>query len=56
MSKGIEPILVIRQGIISLPRVEPTLAKGVHVVIKIRYSEPKLNQRSGSIVKGVPRD
>jgi hypothetical protein len=39
-----------------LPKVEPTVAKGVHVDIKIRYSEPKLNQHSGSIIKGVPRD
>jgi hypothetical protein len=44
MSKGVEPIFVIRQETIVLPRVEPIVVEGVHVVIKARYSEPKFNQ------------
>jgi hypothetical protein len=55
MSKGVEPILVIKQKIIGLSKAEPTIAKGVIVAIKIRYSEPKFNQHNGSIVKGVPK-
>ncbi len=43
MSRGVEPLLVTRQEIIVLPKVEPIVAQGVHVVVKIKYSEPKLN-------------
>jgi hypothetical protein len=43
MSKGIEPLLVIKQKTIILLKIEPTIVEVVLVVIKIRYSEPKLN-------------
>jgi len=36
--------------------VEPIIARGVHVTIRIKYNEPKLNQQNGSIVRGVLRD
>jgi hypothetical protein len=26
------------------------------MVVRLRYSEPKFNQQSGSIVRGVPKD
>jgi hypothetical protein len=44
MSKGVELVLVIRQETIILPKVEPIVAQGVHVVIKANYNEPKLNK------------
>jgi hypothetical protein len=44
MSKGVESILLTREETIVLPRVEPTITKGVHVVVKIKYNVPKLNQ------------
>jgi hypothetical protein len=56
MSRGVEPIFVTKQETIILPRVEPIVVEGVLVVVKVRYNEPKLNQQSGSIVSGVPRD
>jgi hypothetical protein len=56
MSRGIESILVVKQEIVGLPKAEPTLAEGVPMAIKIKYSEPRLNQQSGSIVRGIPRD
>jgi hypothetical protein len=56
MSKGIESTLVTRQGTIVLPKAKPTIVEGVFVVVRVRYSEPKLNQHDGSIVRGVPRD
>jgi hypothetical protein len=43
MSKGVELIFVTKQEIMVLPRVIPTIAS-VHVVVRVRYSEPKLNQ------------
>jgi hypothetical protein len=43
MSKGVESIFVIKQKTIVLPRIETTIVQGVHVAIKVRYSEPKLN-------------
>ncbi len=43
MSRGIERVLIIKQEIVILPKVEPIIAKGVPMVIKIKYSEPKLN-------------
>jgi hypothetical protein len=43
MSRGVESILVTKQETIVLPIVEPTVAEGVHVAIRIRYSEPRLN-------------
>ncbi len=56
MSKGVELVLITRQESVVLPTIEPIVAKDVHVVIRVRYSEPKLNQQNGSIVKGVPKD
>jgi hypothetical protein len=44
MSKGVEPVLVPKQETIVLPIAEPTMGECVHVVIKVRYSEPKFNQ------------
>jgi hypothetical protein len=43
MSKGVEPVLVIRQETLVLPKVKPTMAKCVLVAIRVRYSEPKFN-------------
>ncbi len=54
--RRVELIFIIRQGTIVLPRVELTEIKGVHVAIRVRYSETRLNHQSGSIVIGVPRD
>jgi hypothetical protein len=56
MSKGVEPVLVTRQKTIILPKTKPTIAKGVHVVVKVKYSELKINQHNGSMIRGVPRD
>jgi hypothetical protein len=56
MSRGVEPILVVRQKTIILPRVKPIVVESVHVVVKVRYNEPRLNQQNGNIVKGVPWD
>jgi hypothetical protein len=41
MSRGVESVFVIRQKIVVLPKIEPTMAEGVLVAIKVRYSEPK---------------
>jgi predicted amino acid racemase len=43
MSRGIELVLVTRQKIVILQRAKPIIAKGVHVVIKVRYNEPRFN-------------
>jgi hypothetical protein len=56
MSRGVRLILVTRPEIVVLPTIEPTVAQGVHVVFKVKYSEPKLNQWSGNIVRRVSRD
>ncbi len=56
MSRRVEPVLVTRQKIVVLPKTEPIVVEGVLVAIKVKYSEPRLNQQSGSIVRGVPRD
>ncbi len=44
MSKGVEPVLITIQEIIVLLRVEPKVVKGVHVIVRGRYNEPKFNQ------------
>jgi hypothetical protein len=44
MSKGIEPVLVSRQEIIFLPKAKLTITKGVLMVVKVKYNEPRLNQ------------
>jgi hypothetical protein len=40
MSRGVELVFVIRQKIVVLPQIEPTMAKGVFIAIKVRYNEP----------------
>ncbi len=44
MSKRVKLVLVIKQEIIVLPKVEPIVAQGVLVVFKVKYSEAILNQ------------
>ncbi len=56
MFRGVELVFVIKQETVVLPRAKPIVAKGVHVVVKIKYNECKFNQLSGSIIKKVPRD
>ncbi len=56
MSKIVEPILVPIQEIIILPITKWIVAKGVLVIARVKYSEPRLNQQNGSTVKGIPRD
>ncbi len=43
MSRGIERVLITKQEIVILPKIEPIITQGVHVVIIIRYSEPRCN-------------
>jgi hypothetical protein len=43
MSRRIERVLVTRQEIVVLPKVEVTIAQGVPVAIIVRYSEPRFN-------------
>ncbi len=43
MSKGVEPILITKQETIVLSRAKPTIVEGIHVVVKVNYSEPRLN-------------
>jgi hypothetical protein len=43
MSKKGEPVLVTRQKIVVLLRAKPTMVENVHVVIKVRCSEPIFN-------------
>ncbi len=43
MSKRVEPILVTRQETIVLPKTKLAIKKGVHMAIRMRYSEPKFN-------------
>jgi len=44
ISKGVEPVFVIRQEIVVLPRVEPTIAEGVPMAIRVKCNEPIVNQ------------
>ncbi len=44
MSRRVELVFIIKQEIIVLLKVEPTIVKGVHVVVKGRYNEPKFNE------------
>jgi len=53
--REVQLVLIIRQETVILPKVEPRIAKGVPMVIKIKYSEPKLNQQNGNIVKRVSK-
>jgi hypothetical protein len=43
MSRGVEPIFVIKQEIVILLIIEPIVTKGVHVVVRVKYNEPRLN-------------
>jgi hypothetical protein len=56
MLRGVEPIFVIKQETTFLPKVKPTLVKGVPMVIRVKYSEPRHNHQCGNIVRGVPKD
>jgi hypothetical protein len=44
MSKRVEPILVIKQETIVLPKAKPIVVKGVLVAIKMKYNEQRFNQ------------
>ncbi len=44
MPRGVELVLVTRQEIVVLPRVEPIVIEGVLVVVTVRYIEPIFNQ------------
>jgi hypothetical protein len=56
MSKGVELVFVTSQEIIVLPKAKPIVTEGVPMVVRVKYSEPTLNQHNESIVRGVPRD
>ncbi len=56
ISKKVEPVLVTKQKIVVLPKTKPIVAKGVLMVVKVRYNEPKVNQQNGNINNVVPRD
>ncbi len=57
MSRGVELVLVTRQEIVILPKVEPIVAQGVFVVVRVRrYTKPILDQQSGNIVRRVSMD
>jgi hypothetical protein len=43
MSKKIELVFLTRQKTIVLPKVKPTMAQSVHVVVIVKYNEPRLN-------------
>jgi hypothetical protein len=43
MSRGVEPVLITKQEIMVLPIIEPTLAQGVPMDVRVRYSEPKFH-------------
>jgi hypothetical protein len=43
MSRRVGLILVTRQENVILPKVNLIMVKHVHVVVKVRYSEPKFN-------------
>jgi len=56
MFKGVELVFITKQEIVVLLRTKPIIAQGIPLAIKVRYSEPRINQQSGNIVKGVSRD
>ncbi len=43
MSKGVESVLVTQHEIVVLPKIGQIVTKGVHVVVIVRYNEPKFN-------------
>jgi hypothetical protein len=50
MSKRVEPVLVTKQENIFLLRAKPIVVEGVLVDVKVKYSEPRLNQQNRNIV------
>jgi hypothetical protein len=44
MPRGVELVLVTRQEIVVLRKVETIVIEGVLVAIRVRYIEPKFNQ------------
>ncbi len=44
MPRGVELVLVTRQEIVVLRKVETIVIEGVLVVVRVRYIEPKFNQ------------
>ncbi len=56
ISKKVELVLVIKQKIVILPKTKPIVTKGVPMVVRVRYSEPRVNQQNDNINNGVPRD
>ncbi len=44
MSKRVEPVLVIKQETIVLPKAKPIVVEGVPVAVKMKYSEHRFNQ------------
>jgi hypothetical protein len=55
MSNEVEPIFVIRQEIIVLPKAKPTITQGVHVTIKMRYMNPNLISKMEAHLEEVQR-
>jgi hypothetical protein len=43
MSRRVELVLLTKQETIVLPKVEPTMAQSVLVVVIVKYNEPKFN-------------
>jgi hypothetical protein len=52
MSRGVELVFVTRQKNIILPKAEPTLAKGVPMAIRVKYSNPNLINKMEALLKG----
>ncbi len=44
ISIGVELVLINKQKTVVLPRVEPIVTEGVLMAIRVKYSEPKVNQ------------
>ncbi len=44
MFKGVKLVLVTKQEIVVLPIIEPTVAQGVPMIFRVKYSEPRFNQ------------
>ncbi len=51
----VELILVTRQETIVLPRAKLIVVEHVHVVVRMRYNEPRFNEQNGIIVRRVLR-
>jgi hypothetical protein len=55
ISRRVEPIFITRQENVILLKAKPTIAKGVLMVVRVKYNEPRVNHQDGNIVNGVPR-